>query len=407
MTIGQRIAQKRKELGLSQESLGERMGVSRQAIYKWEADAALPEIEKLVTLARLFDVRVDWLLGMENDGEQPRDEGEELTPQQMKLAEEIARRYIDAMPRPKPRRKWPWVLAVCVAAIVLYNLFTEMDQLNSRYNNLQNAVGVISSSVNTQINGIANRVEEILKAQNDLTAEYDTNILSTDYKNGKVTIQMTAVPRTHTQGLQAVFVVDHGSGPVEFPAALEDGRTFTAEATVELTNCITVSVVFLSSDGTRQTQLMDTYRYLLSESYAEFSIDAHALWNAQVKDGRLSMGNMVLYARELHPGKGGAGITEYRLGLFCNQELIAWAEPTDRPANYQGFDDSHRFFKIPNMVAEDLEPGDLIVAALMVTDTYGRTYMVCDIPYEVEENGELGHPDVFSYDRDPGKWIIE
>ena len=35
MTTGQRIAQKRKELGLSQEALGEKLGVSRQSIYKW------------------------------------------------------------------------------------------------------------------------------------------------------------------------------------------------------------------------------------------------------------------------------------------------------------------------------------------------------------------------------------
>ena len=37
MTIGQRIAQKRKELGLSQEALGSKLGVSRQSLYKWEA----------------------------------------------------------------------------------------------------------------------------------------------------------------------------------------------------------------------------------------------------------------------------------------------------------------------------------------------------------------------------------
>jgi len=42
MTVGQRIAHKRKELGLSQEALGEQLGVSRQAIYKWESDATLP-----------------------------------------------------------------------------------------------------------------------------------------------------------------------------------------------------------------------------------------------------------------------------------------------------------------------------------------------------------------------------
>ena len=65
MTIGQRIAQKRKEQGLSQEALGERLGVSRQSIYKWESDAALPEIDKLVALAKLFGVTVGWLLGVE------------------------------------------------------------------------------------------------------------------------------------------------------------------------------------------------------------------------------------------------------------------------------------------------------------------------------------------------------
>ena len=63
MTLGQKIAQKRKELGLSQEALGEQLGVSRQAIYKWESNATLPEIEKLIALSRIFSVSVGWLLG--------------------------------------------------------------------------------------------------------------------------------------------------------------------------------------------------------------------------------------------------------------------------------------------------------------------------------------------------------
>lgn len=66
MTIGQRIAQKRKELGLSQEALGDQLGVSRQSIYKWESDTALPEIDKLIALSRLYGVSVGWLLGVED-----------------------------------------------------------------------------------------------------------------------------------------------------------------------------------------------------------------------------------------------------------------------------------------------------------------------------------------------------
>lgn len=54
MTIGQTIAAERRKLGLSQEQLGEKMGVTRQSISKWESDAALPELEKLIALSRLF-----------------------------------------------------------------------------------------------------------------------------------------------------------------------------------------------------------------------------------------------------------------------------------------------------------------------------------------------------------------
>lgn len=63
MTTGERILKYRKEAGLSQEELSERVGVSRQAVSKWELDAALPETEKLLALARVFGVSVDELLG--------------------------------------------------------------------------------------------------------------------------------------------------------------------------------------------------------------------------------------------------------------------------------------------------------------------------------------------------------
>lgn len=59
MTLGQHIAQKRRELGLSQEQLGQEMGVSRQAIYKWESDATVPEIDKLIALSDGQTVEVE------------------------------------------------------------------------------------------------------------------------------------------------------------------------------------------------------------------------------------------------------------------------------------------------------------------------------------------------------------
>ena len=57
MTLGERILQKRKECGLSQENLGEKLDVTRQTVYKWESDQAVPELDKLITLAQIFGWR--------------------------------------------------------------------------------------------------------------------------------------------------------------------------------------------------------------------------------------------------------------------------------------------------------------------------------------------------------------
>ena len=65
MTLGQRIQELRKGLGLSQEELGEKMGVSRQAISKWEGDQTIPELDKLISLSKLFGLTVGQLLGVE------------------------------------------------------------------------------------------------------------------------------------------------------------------------------------------------------------------------------------------------------------------------------------------------------------------------------------------------------
>lgn len=64
--LGENIAKYRKEKGLSQEKLAEYMGVSRQAVTKWESNVSKPSSGNLIKLAELFDVSVDILLGEKN-----------------------------------------------------------------------------------------------------------------------------------------------------------------------------------------------------------------------------------------------------------------------------------------------------------------------------------------------------
>ena len=63
MTVGEKIQQRRKEKGWSQEDLAEQVGVSRQSISLWEKDQTTPSLENMKTLCRLFQISMDELLG--------------------------------------------------------------------------------------------------------------------------------------------------------------------------------------------------------------------------------------------------------------------------------------------------------------------------------------------------------
>ncbi len=62
MAFSDRLFQLRREKGFSQENLADMLNVSRQSVSKWEAGMAMPEIDKLVSIADIFKVSVDSLL---------------------------------------------------------------------------------------------------------------------------------------------------------------------------------------------------------------------------------------------------------------------------------------------------------------------------------------------------------
>ncbi len=67
MNIGDKIIIQRKKLGWSQERLAEEVGVSRQAVSKWEGLGSKPEIDKVILMSKLFNVTTDYLLIDDNE----------------------------------------------------------------------------------------------------------------------------------------------------------------------------------------------------------------------------------------------------------------------------------------------------------------------------------------------------
>ena len=62
MALSEKLYELRKKDGLSQEQLAERLGVSRQAVSKWESGKAVPESDTLISISEYFNVSLDYLM---------------------------------------------------------------------------------------------------------------------------------------------------------------------------------------------------------------------------------------------------------------------------------------------------------------------------------------------------------
>lgn len=67
MNLGNNLFQARKKVGLSQETVAEKLGVSRQTVSKWETDETVPDIYQAKNLAKLYNLTLDELIEFDID----------------------------------------------------------------------------------------------------------------------------------------------------------------------------------------------------------------------------------------------------------------------------------------------------------------------------------------------------
>lgn len=240
-TLGRRIQEARKAAGLSQESLGERLGVSRQAVSKWEADAAVPELENLIAMSRIFGVTIGALLGVEPEAAEDRSEkdapeapGEgvegtapagELTDRELAAVEAIAKKYLDAAqvvqnPRWSRKKKIAVSAGICGAALTAaLALGSGLSALGSRLDQVQSQVYGIESSVSGQIGALAGQIRDLLDEDSNLFAVSQARVTDYDLAAGTVTLQVSAQAKSWQDNTTALFT-----------ALPSDGRQFSAEA---------------------------------------------------------------------------------------------------------------------------------------------------------------------------------
>jgi len=93
MTFGEKLTTLRKQHGLSQEDLAEKLSVSRQAVSRWEVDSTLPDAENLLQISKLFGVSVDYLINEDYETENDIPAAHKLV-QKMELSGKLNSAYM-------------------------------------------------------------------------------------------------------------------------------------------------------------------------------------------------------------------------------------------------------------------------------------------------------------------------
>lgn len=98
MTLGDKLSKLRKENNYTQEELSDVLGVSRQAVGKWESDITYPETDKLIRISELFNCSLDYLLKDTEETDSKNYSGEQSPLLKMRLCERKSEKTVWGMP---------------------------------------------------------------------------------------------------------------------------------------------------------------------------------------------------------------------------------------------------------------------------------------------------------------------
>ena len=128
MILADKIVRLRKQVGWSQEELAEKMDVSRQSVSKWESTNSIPDINKIIMLADLFEVSTDFLLKDDNENFESNDATKSEKTTYISL--EQATQYVETKVKVSALITKGVLLCVCsVVPLIFFLAVTETNRL--------------------------------------------------------------------------------------------------------------------------------------------------------------------------------------------------------------------------------------------------------------------------------------
>lgn len=379
LTMGQRIAARRKLLNLSQEALAERLDISRQAISKRESDAAIPEIDKLIALSKLYNVSVGWLLGVEAEEKSVSDE---LSESQLKTVEEIVKRY---KPEPSGKR------LLCNLAIVLAGLLAITFMLtlaypeNSPAPDYSNQIANLEAnynSIQTQIN----QMDDLLNMQLDTAKLLRSYVPQCTLNKDLETVDITFYffPKVYHENLTANLSIFNPS--TRYSDILEcrwvEDR-YVVHATLPLADHYHYSFLLVSDTGYEEEILESNTYFTDLRIHSGFSIAADNPKYTHMKTGQSTaisanetryLYNAPLYIPRIQEQTGFVPFDDVKIALLHNDAVVWESDYSD------AFLELYKQENIAVPLNPDIQvnlptlaAGDRLILILTATTHTGRT----------------------------------
>ncbi len=306
MTIGERIALLRKRAGLSQEKLAALIGVSRQAIGKWESNLSLPGIDNLQELARVLGVSCDELITGVSTTQPDAPNGQVA----LESVKSLLTQQTETSRRADRRRFLLGLIPALLAFLLALGAVGFSCVLFFRAQGLEDELAALSGRISALQGQLAAGI-----GTNDPS---DSAALVADYScsytllpGGKaVRLQLEALPKSVAAGQSASFSLIAGDQNLVQPATAEGGG-FRAEFEIPLTgeyNDFKVSFLLKDTAGNTEQELLFTESEFLTRYTIWLSLDPDTFAAARQSDGSWIIGGRMALSversEELYPVAG-------------------------------------------------------------------------------------------------------
>ena len=401
MTLGQRIQELRKQRGMSQEALGDALGVSRQAVSKWEGDNGIPELDTLIAMSRLFEVTVGQLLGVEEATEQKCETAKEADEDKEDHVEAVLRRYVEQTTKKDDRpwiSRWGWAVS---AAIILTTaflvMFAQLGSLRSTVRLLRSDLSNLQVNVSNNQNSLSGQIRstiyDVLAEEANPLSTYNWNVVDFDLDDQTATLHFNATMKEYAAGSKMQFCaawqkVDDTEG--QTIGDWVDGPNFQSEITLPLNHNTAISIRVEDADGNIKEYVIPTPIYELHPDnfhlyarnlIAPFAITTKgfAITTETVKAEQSYINIDSIFPDFFWPEK--AEVTAYVNDVEVMSEIMT-ITPSGREKQVFNASIKDAYYDLT------LENGDTLEIVLVVTDNLGRTQHFTTDSMSVQ-NGEL------------------